>query len=74
MGIMGFINFLFLIDSPEIVGMQHEVAQTYQRIDDLDASSNDEEDLLIRTQSGERVSLLWFSFCVISGQSFSSIE
>jgi MFS transporter, OPA family, solute carrier family 37 (glycerol-3-phosphate transporter), member 1/2 len=49
MGIVGFINFMFLVDSPELVGMQHEVtapenaASNYRRIDDSDASDNEEE-------------------------------
>lgn len=60
MGIVGFINFLFLIDSPELVGMQHEVtnaeALTYRRIDDSDASDEeeDDQDALVRTENGEQ--------------------
>lgn len=65
MGIVGFINFMFLVDSPELVGMQHEVTasdgtQTYRRIDDSDNSSDEEEedqDALVRTENGEHVSL-----------------
>jgi OPA family glycerol-3-phosphate transporter-like MFS transporter 1/2 len=46
MGIVGFINFLFLVDSPELVGMQHEVnasdpdASQYRQIDESDIEDN----------------------------------
>lgn len=44
MGIVGFVVFMFLVDSPELVGMQHEVtasnpeaaATNYRRIDESD--------------------------------------
>ncbi len=61
MGIVGFINFMFLIDSPEHVGMQHEVSdgsQVYRRVDDSDGSSDEEESqnaALIRAENGENV-------------------
>jgi MFS transporter, OPA family, solute carrier family 37 (glycerol-3-phosphate transporter), member 1/2 len=62
MGIVGFINFIFLVDSPELVGMQHEVSNldnptTYRRIDDSDESNAEEEDTdaLVRTENGEQV-------------------
>lgn len=62
MGIVGFINFMFLIDSPELVGMQHEVqsepSSSYRRIDDSDASDDDgddnDQDALVRTENGEQ--------------------
>lgn len=48
MGLVGFLNFMFLIDSPELVGMQHEVtasnpeaASNYRRIDDSDESDTE---------------------------------
>jgi len=60
MGVCGFIVFMFLIDSPELVGMQHEVtasnpesATNYRRIDDSDAS-DEEPDLLVRSENGEQ--------------------
>ncbi|XP_070501868.1 glucose-6-phosphate exchanger SLC37A2 isoform X2 [Chironomus tepperi] len=59
MGIMGFINFMFLIDSPELVGMQHEVTSanpetTYRRIDDSDIEDEDvASDVLVRSESGD---------------------
>lgn len=62
MGIMGFINFMFLIDSPELVGMQHEVTSnnpetTYRRIDDSDIEDEDvASDVLVRSESGEHES------------------
>lgn len=70
MGVVGFLNFVFLVDSPELVGMQHEVtathpdASTYRRIDDSDAESDNDEptDALVRTENGEQVIiLLYFS-------------
>lgn len=44
MGVVGFVVFMFLVDSPELVGMQHEVtalnneaaATNYRRIDESD--------------------------------------
>lgn len=44
MGIVGFVVFMFLVDSPELVGMQHEVTASnpeasvtnYRRIDEID--------------------------------------
>ncbi|KAG5677445.1 hypothetical protein PVAND_007203 [Polypedilum vanderplanki] len=62
MGIVGFINFMFLIDSPELVGMQHEVASgnsdassNYRRIDDSDASDiEDNNSAIVRTESGDQ--------------------
>jgi MFS transporter, OPA family, solute carrier family 37 (glycerol-3-phosphate transporter), member 1/2 len=49
MGLMGFVIFMFLTDSPELVGLQHEInqgnetAQTYRRIDESDESDADNE-------------------------------
>ena len=61
MGIVGFINFMFLIDSPELVGMQHEVtasnpesATNYRRIDDSDESEG-EPDVMVRSENSEQV-------------------
>lgn len=61
MGIVGFVIFLFLIDSPELVGMQHEVtasavetATTHRRIDNLD-ESDAEPDVMVR--SDDQVSI-----------------
>jgi OPA family glycerol-3-phosphate transporter-like MFS transporter 1/2 len=67
MGIVGFLNFIFLVDSPELVGMQHEVsatnpdaASTYRRIDDSDASDvEDNNSALVRNESGDQVSMSW---------------
>lgn len=64
MGIVGFINFMFLIDSPDLVGMQHEVTQStseatnYRRIDDSEASDEeaDDQDALVRTENGDQES------------------
>ena len=44
MGVVGFVIFMFLVDSPDLVGMQHEVtalnaeaaATNYRRIDESD--------------------------------------
>lgn len=62
MGIVGFIIFLFLIDSPELVGMQHEVtasnpesASNYRRIDDSD-ESDAEPDATVRAENADQVS------------------
>jgi MFS transporter, OPA family, solute carrier family 37 (glycerol-3-phosphate transporter), member 1/2 len=62
MGVVGFIVFLFLVDSPDLVGMQHEVTASnpetstnYRRIDDSD-ESDAEQDALVRAESGEQVS------------------
>lgn len=60
MGIMGFINFMFLIDSPELVNMQHEVSSNnpetaYRRIDDSDLE-DEASDVLVRSESGDHVS------------------
>lgn len=61
MGLVGFLNFMFLIDSPELVGMQHEVtasnpeaATNYRRIDDSD-ESDAETDTLGRVENAEQV-------------------
>lgn len=63
MGIMGFINFMFLIDSPDLVGMQHEVTagnpaeSTYRRIDDSDIEDENDvssSDVHVRSESGEQ--------------------
>lgn len=61
MGLVGFLNFMFLIDSPELVGMQHEVtasnpdaASNYRRIDDSDESET-ENDPLGRAENAEQV-------------------
>lgn len=63
MGIVGFIIFMFLIDSPELVGMQHEVtalsteaAMNYRRIDDSE-ESDAEPDILVRADNPEQVSV-----------------
>lgn len=64
MGIVGFIVFLFLIDSPELVGMQHEVSalsaevSTNRRIEDSD--SDGEPDVLVRSDNPDQVSCLPF--------------
>jgi MFS transporter, OPA family, solute carrier family 37 (glycerol-3-phosphate transporter), member 1/2 len=56
MGVMGFIVFLILIDSPELVGMQHEVtalnaeAASHRRIEESD------EEEVITTVNVEQVS------------------
>ncbi|CRK86179.1 CLUMA_CG000027, isoform A [Clunio marinus] len=62
MGIVGFIIFLFLVDSPEIVGMQHEVTaanpedtSNYRRFDDSDESGLGE--VTIRTEHESNPSL-----------------
>ena len=62
MGVVGFIVFMFLIDSPELVGMQHEVnalnpeATTYRRIDDSDESDAEAADVPAnRGENGEQV-------------------
>ena len=61
MGICGFIIFMFLIDNPDLVGMQHEVnalnceqTTNYRRIDDSDESDGD-NDVLVRTENAEQV-------------------
>jgi len=61
MGGVGFLIFMFLIDSPELVGMQHEVtasnppeATNYRRIDDSDDSET-EPDAMVRAENGEQV-------------------
>jgi MFS transporter, OPA family, solute carrier family 37 (glycerol-3-phosphate transporter), member 1/2 len=72
MGIVGFVIFMFLVDSPDLVGMQHEVsasnpdpATNYRRIDDSD-ESDVEPDALARAESGEQVSSCRFLCCVLS--------
>lgn len=67
MGLVGFLNFMFLVDSPELVGMQHEVtasnpeaASNYRRIDDSDESEA-ETDPLGRVENAEQVTPS--SFC-----------
>jgi sugar phosphate permease len=64
MGVVGFIVFMFLVDSPDLVGMQHEVsasnpdpATNYRRIDDSD-ESDAEPDALARAESGDQVSFM----------------
>lgn len=54
MGLMGFVIFMFLTDSPELVGLQHEInqgsgdaQQTYRRIDESDGSE-DENEVVVR--------------------------
>lgn len=61
MGIVGFLIFMFLIDSPELVGMQHEVtasnseaATNYRRIDESDESDAD-PDVLVADQVSDRL-------------------
>lgn len=60
MGLVGFLNFMFLIDSPELVGMQHEVtasnpeaASTYRRIDESDESETEAD--VGRVENAEQV-------------------
>jgi MFS transporter, OPA family, solute carrier family 37 (glycerol-3-phosphate transporter), member 1/2 len=60
MGVVGFIVFMFLIDSPELVGMQHEVnasnpevTTTYRRIDDSEESDAEEA---TRPENADQVS------------------
>lgn len=60
MGLVGFLNFMFLVDSPELVGMQHEVtasnpeaASNYRRIDDSDDSETEAD--LGRVENAEQV-------------------
>lgn len=62
MGVVGFIIFMFLIDSPELVGMQHEVtasnpeaATNYRRIDDSEDSDGGDPDVLVRGENSEQV-------------------
>lgn len=62
MGVVGFIVFMFLIDSPELVGMQHEVtasnpetATNYRRIDDSDDESDGEPEVTVRPDNSEQV-------------------
>lgn len=58
MGVMGFVVFMFLIDSPELVGMQHEViasgneasASSHRRIDE----SDDEETVAVSSEQVTR--------------------
>lgn len=60
MGAVGFLIFMFLIDSPDLVGMQHEVTASnpevtnYRRIDDSDDSET-EPDAMVRAENGEQV-------------------
>lgn len=61
MGIVGFLIFMFLIDSPDLVGMQHEVtasnpeaATNYRRIDESDESDADPD--MVRSDSADQVS------------------
>lgn len=60
MGLVGFLNFMFLVDSPELVGMQNEVtasnpeaASNYRRIDDSDESEAEAD--VGRVESAEQV-------------------
>lgn len=62
MGIVGFIIFMFLIDSPDLVGMQHEVnaansesATNYRRIDNSDDSDAEADDA-VRSENADQVS------------------
>lgn len=62
MGIVGFIIFMFLIDSPDLVGMQHEVtasavetATSHRRIDNSD-ESDAEPDAMVRSDNADAVS------------------
>lgn len=54
MGLMGFVIFMFLTDSPDLVGLQHEInqggepPQTYRRIDESDESDIENEEVIVR--------------------------
>lgn len=70
MGLLGFVIFMFLVDSPDLVGMQHEVtasnpdpATNHRRIDDSD-DSDAEQDALVRTENAEHVSCTILSYLV----------
>ncbi|CAO1327504.1 unnamed protein product [Diamesa tonsa] len=62
MGIVGFLLFVFLIDSPELVGMQHEVStgstedSNYRRIDNDSDNESGIDDVLVTDQSPEQES------------------
>lgn len=65
MGVVGFINFMFLIDSPELVGMQHEVtasnpesAANYRRIDDSEESETEQD--IVRSENPDLVTTTYF--------------
>lgn len=65
MGVVGFIIFMFLIDSPELVGMQHEVTASnpeavtnYRRIDESD-ESDAEPDVMVHSDTAEQVSQIF---------------
>lgn len=64
MGVMGFVVFMFLIDSPELVGMQHEViasgneanASNHRRIDE----SDDEETAAVSSEQVTKRFIFFF--------------
>lgn len=63
MGVVGFIVFMFLVDSPELVGMQHEVtasAANPRRIDESDESDEEPADVLVRSDNADQVSIARF--------------
>lgn len=64
MGIVGFIIFMFLIDSPELMGMQNEVsgeATAHRRVD-TGSDESDGDDLVgdEHPNNPEQVSIIFY--------------
>ena len=59
MGIVGFIIFMFLIDSPDLVGMQQEVSEapTNNRRVDNGSDESEVDDVMIDSRNQDQVSV-----------------
>lgn len=71
MGVMGFVIFMFLIDSPELVGMQHEVTALNAEAAAINNRRNDDSDGEEGTAvSAEQVSQRVFGLCMTKASFF----